>query len=82
VLGLIDDFDRNRFMILLRQLSLPPGLVDDDHDAVPCAKLGALVEQLGDIVGGGHRAFVFSGVMDEGDLFASFSPSATTNRLW
>jgi len=65
VLGLIDDFNRNRFAILrsitlLRQLSLHPGLVDDDHDTVPCAKLGALVEQLGDIVGGGHRALVFS----------------------
>jgi superfamily II DNA or RNA helicase len=65
ILGLIDDFDRNRFTILrsimlLRQLSLHPGLVDDSHDAVPCAKLGALVEQLGDVVGGGHRALVFS----------------------
>jgi superfamily II DNA or RNA helicase len=65
VLGLIDDFNRNRFVILrsitlLRQLSLHPGLVDDAHDAVPCTKLGALVEQLGDIVGGGHRALVFS----------------------
>ncbi len=65
VLGLIDDFNRNRFAILrsitlLRQLSLHPGLVDDDHDTVPCAKLGALVEQLEDIVGGGHRALVFS----------------------
>jgi superfamily II DNA or RNA helicase len=65
VLGLIDDFDRNRFTILrsitlLRQLSLHPSLIDDDHDTVPCAKLGALVEQLGDIVGGGHRALVFS----------------------
>jgi superfamily II DNA or RNA helicase len=65
ILGLIDDFDRNRFTILrsitlLRQLSLHPGLVDDDGDAVPCAKLGALVEQLGDVVGGGHRALVFS----------------------
>jgi len=65
VLGLIDDFDRNRFTILrsitlLRQLSLHPGLVDDRHDAVPCAKLGALVAQLGDVVGGGHRALVFS----------------------
>ena len=26
----------------------------------PCAKLGALVEQLGDVIGGGHRALVFS----------------------
>ncbi len=65
ILGLIDDFNRNRFTILrsitlLRQLSLHPGLVEDGHDAVPCAKLGALVEQLGDVVGGGHRALVFS----------------------
>jgi superfamily II DNA or RNA helicase len=65
VLGLIGDFNRNRFMILrsitlLRQLSLHPGLIDEAHDAVPCAKLGALVEQLGDVVGGGHRALVFS----------------------
>jgi superfamily II DNA or RNA helicase len=65
VLGLIGDFNRNRFTILrsitlLRQLSLHPGLVEDDHDAVPCAKLGALVEQLADVVGGGHRALVFS----------------------
>ena len=65
VLGLLGDFDRNRFTILrsitlLRQLSLHPGLVDGDHDAVPCAKLGALVEQLDDVVGGGHRALVFS----------------------
>ena len=65
ILGLIDDFDRNRFTILhsitlLRQLSLHPGLVDVRQDTVPCAKLGALVEQLGDVVGGGHRALVFS----------------------
>jgi superfamily II DNA or RNA helicase len=65
VLGLIDDFNRNRFTILrsitlLRQLSLHPGLIEDHHNAVPCAKLGALVDQLGEIVGGGHRALVFS----------------------
>jgi superfamily II DNA or RNA helicase len=65
ILGLIDAFDRHRFTILrsitlLRQLSLHPGLIDDDHDAVPCAKLGALVEQIGDVIGGGHRALVFS----------------------
>jgi superfamily II DNA or RNA helicase len=65
VLGLLGDFNRNRFMILrsitlLRQLSLHPGLVDERGDAVPCAKLGALVEQLDDVVGGGHRALVFS----------------------
>jgi len=65
VLGLLGDFDRNRFTILrsitlLRQLSLHPGLVDDDHQGVQCAKLGGLVEQLGDVIGGGHRALVFS----------------------
>jgi SNF2 family DNA or RNA helicase len=65
ILGLIDDFDRNRFTILrsitlLRQLSLHAGLVGERHDAVPCAKLGALVDQLGDVIGGGHRALVFS----------------------
>jgi superfamily II DNA or RNA helicase len=65
VLGLLGDFDRNRFTVLrsitlLRQLSLHPGLIDDRHGDVPCAKLGALVEQLADVVAGGHRALVFS----------------------
>ena len=65
ILGLLGEFDRNRFTILrsltlLRQLSLHPGLLDGRHDAVPCAKLGALVEQLGEVTGGGHRALVFS----------------------
>jgi superfamily II DNA or RNA helicase len=65
VLGLLGDFDKNRFTILrsitvLRQLSLHPGLVDDVHAAVPCAKLDALAEQLVDVIGGGHRALVFS----------------------
>ncbi len=65
VLGLLGDFDRNRFTILksithLRQLSLHAGLVDARHQGVPCAKLGALTEQLEDVVGGGHRALVFS----------------------
>jgi superfamily II DNA or RNA helicase len=65
ILGLLGDFDRNRFTILssitlLRQLSLHPGLVDDRHGTVPCAKLSALVEQLAEVAGGGHRALVFS----------------------
>jgi len=65
ILGLIDDFDRNRFTILrsitlLRQLSIDAGLVDEGHDDVPCAKLAALIEQLDDVIGGGHRALVFS----------------------
>jgi SNF2 family DNA or RNA helicase len=65
ILGLIDDFDRNRFTILrsitsLRQLSLHAGLLDERHEAVPCAKLDALVEHLDEVVAGGHRALVFS----------------------
>jgi len=65
ILGLLGDFDRNRFTILrsitlLRQLSLHAGLVAPGGNRVPCAKLGALVEQLGDVLGGGHRALVFS----------------------
>ena len=65
ILDLLGEFDRNRFTILrsitlLRQLSLHPRLVDDRSDAVPCAKLGTLAEQLSDVVGGGHRALVFS----------------------
>jgi SNF2 family DNA or RNA helicase len=65
VLGLIDDVDRNRFTILrsitlLRQLSLHPGLIDAEHLALGSAKIDALLEQLDDVVAGGHRALVFS----------------------
>jgi superfamily II DNA or RNA helicase len=65
VLGLLGDFDKNRFTILrsitlLRQLSLHPGLVDGRRNTTPCAKLDALIEQLADIVGSGHRTLVFS----------------------
>jgi len=65
VLRLLDDFEHNRITILrsitrLRQLSLHPALVDAQHDAVPCAKLDALVEQLDDVIATGHRAIVFS----------------------
>jgi superfamily II DNA or RNA helicase len=65
VLGLVDDMDRNRFTILrsltlLRQLSLHAGLVDDTHDGLPSTKIDALLEQLADVVDGGHRALVFS----------------------
>ncbi len=65
VLGLIDDLDRNRFAILrsltlLRQLSLHAGLVDDAHRDLPSGKIDLFLEQLDDVVGGGHRALVFS----------------------
>ena len=65
VLGLIDDVDANRFTILrsltlLRQLSLHAGLVDAQHDDLPCSKLDTLLDLLTEAVGGGHRALVFS----------------------
>jgi superfamily II DNA or RNA helicase len=65
VLGLIDDMNRNRFTILrsltlLRQLSLHAGLIDDRQRDLPCAKIDALLEQLPDVIDGGHRALVFS----------------------
>ncbi|GLZ42221.1 DEAD/DEAH box helicase [Actinokineospora sp. NBRC 105648] len=65
VLGLLGNVDKHRFTILtsltlLRQLSLHAGLVDDQYDHVPSVKVDALVEQLADVAGGGHRALVFS----------------------
>jgi hypothetical protein len=65
VLGLLDDVNHNRFTILrsltlLRQLSLHAALVDSEHADVPSAKIDSLLEQIEDVVGGGHRALVFS----------------------
>ena len=65
VLGLLGDVNHNRFTILrsltlLRQLSLHAGLIDESHEDVPSAKIDALLEQIEDVVGGGHRALVFS----------------------
>jgi superfamily II DNA or RNA helicase len=65
LLGLLDDFDKNRFTILsaitrMRLLSLHAGLVDKQHLKVRSAKLETLTEQLADVAGGGHRALVFS----------------------
>jgi hypothetical protein len=65
VLGLLEDVNHNRFTILrsltlLRQLSLHAGLVDPQYADVPSAKIDALLEQIEDVAGGGHRALVFS----------------------
>ncbi|MGH3150832.1 MAG: SNF2-related protein [Streptosporangiaceae bacterium] len=65
VLGLIDDMNANRFTIfrsltLLRQLSLHAGLVDETHASLASAKIDALLGQLQEVTGGGHRALVFS----------------------
>jgi superfamily II DNA or RNA helicase len=65
VLGLIGDMNANRFTIfrsltLLRQLSLHAGLIDQAHASLASAKIDALLEKLGEVTGGGHRALVFS----------------------
>jgi len=65
VLGLVEDFQRNRIAIFgaltrLRQLALDPALVDAKHEAVGSAKLDALVERLRELAAEGHRALVFS----------------------
>lgn len=57
--------NRNRFTILssltlLRQLSLHAGLVDEAHRDLTSSKVDALLEQLRDVIDGGHRALVFS----------------------
>lgn len=65
ILGLVEDFDRNRVAIFsaltrLRQLALDPALVDDVHESVGSAKLELLVDHLAEITAEGHRALVFS----------------------
>ncbi|WP_158371961.1 DEAD/DEAH box helicase [Cellulosimicrobium cellulans] len=65
VLGLIDDLDRQRFIVyrsltLLRMLALDASLIDPALAGIPSAKLDALLEQLDDVVAEGHRALVFS----------------------
>jgi SNF2 family DNA or RNA helicase len=65
VLGLLEDFDRQRVAIfrsltVLRQLALDPALVDPEHDHVGSAKLEVLVDHVHELVAEGHRALVFS----------------------
>lgn len=66
VLGLVDDFNRNRIAILrsltvLRQLALDASLVDERHAGkVRSSKIDLLVDQLREVAAEGHRALVFS----------------------
>jgi SNF2 family DNA or RNA helicase len=65
VLGLLDEFGRNRFAIfraltMLRQAALDAALVDPDLEDVPSTKLDLLEEMLGDALDEGHRVLVFS----------------------
>lgn len=66
VLGLLGDFEKNRFAIfrsltLLRMLALAPGIVADYADSgIASSKLGALMSHLREVRDEGHRALVFS----------------------
>jgi SNF2 family DNA or RNA helicase len=65
ILGLVEDFDRNRVAIFsaltrLRQLALDPALVDAEHADVGSAKIDLLVDHLAEITQEGHQALVFS----------------------
>ncbi|GAA3771810.1 DEAD/DEAH box helicase [Microbacterium kribbense] len=65
ILGLLEDLDRNRFIVfrsltLLRMLSLAPGLIDPADARVRSAKLEELVAQVAQLAAEGHRALVFS----------------------
>lgn len=65
VLGLLGDWEKNRFQVfrslsLLRQLSLHAGLVDETHHNVGSAKIEYLMEALPELVAEGHSALVFS----------------------
>ncbi|MGB3302721.1 SNF2-related protein [Gordonia sp. (in: high G+C Gram-positive bacteria)] len=65
LLGLLDDFSGNRIQVLraltrLRQLSLHPVLVDEEHKAIKSAKIEYLSEQLPMLIDEGHSALIFS----------------------
>ncbi|NMO04553.1 DEAD/DEAH box helicase [Gordonia sp. TBRC 11910] len=65
VLGLLDDWESNQFMILraltrMRQLSLHPGLVDAEHLDVASAKVDYLAEQIPELIAEDHNALIFS----------------------
>jgi SNF2 family DNA or RNA helicase len=76
VLGLLDDLDRNRFIVfrsltMLRLLSLSPGLVDPADAKIGSRKLDALLDHVQELQSEGHRALVFS-------QFTSFLKEAAT----
>ncbi|MEV5000759.1 DEAD/DEAH box helicase [Nocardioides sp. LML1-1-1.1] len=95
ILGLVEDFDRNRVAIFsalttLRQLALDPALVDPEHDTVGSAKLDVLVDHLREITAEGHRALVFSQFtsflarvrtrLDEAEIATTYLDGGTRDR--
>ena len=65
VLGLLQDLDRNRFIVfrsltMLRMLALAPGLIDEGDARIASRKLEVLAERVIELHAEGHRALVFS----------------------
>ncbi len=65
VLGLLDDFSKNRMAIFqsltkLRQGAIDASLVDEAFRDVAPTKFDALIEQLNEIITEGHRTLIFS----------------------
>src|SRR5690606_36168042 len=65
VLGLLQDLDRNRFIVfrsltMLRMLALSTALIDPDAPHVASGKLDVLLEHVSELRAEGHRALVFS----------------------
>lgn len=76
VLGLLDDLDRNRFIVfrsltLLRMLSLAPGLIDENDAEIGSSKLDTLLDRVVELQAEGHRALVFSQFTSFLDLAAA-----------
>ncbi len=60
-----EDMNLNKFIVfrsltLLRMLALDASLIGDEYAGIASSKLDALLAQLGDVAGEGHRALVFS----------------------
>ncbi|MBV0895660.1 DEAD/DEAH box helicase [Microbacterium sp. NC79] len=66
ILGLVEDLDRNRFIVfrsltLLRMLALDPTLIGDEGTRPGATtKLDELLDRIEDLASEGHRALVFS----------------------
>jgi superfamily II DNA or RNA helicase len=65
LLGLVEDLDRNRFIVfrsltLLRMMALDASLIDEQYADIPSAKIDVLLDELDDVIAGGHRALIFS----------------------
>ncbi|AZS47147.1 DEAD/DEAH box helicase [Microbacterium oxydans] len=76
VLGLLEDLDRNRFIVfrsltLMRMLSLAPGLIDAADAKIGSRKLDVLLERVIELQAEGHRALVFSQFTSFLDLAAA-----------